>query len=56
MEERAEEINYELCLPESWKNIIPLWISEDIPSFDYGGAIVGNRTACAHILCKTPVL
>lgn len=55
MEEKDEEIDFALCLSESWKNNIPFWISEDIPSFDYGGAIVGKRAVTAHILCKTPV-
>ncbi|KAF2155213.1 nicotinate-nucleotide pyrophosphorylase [Myriangium duriaei CBS 260.36] len=41
-------------LPPSWTSIIPLWLSEDTPSFDYGGFVVGSSPAEARLLAKSP--
>lgn len=41
-------------LPPSWTTIIPTWLAEDTPSFDYGGFVVGARPAEAHLLAKSP--
>lgn len=41
-------------LPPSWKNIIPIWLAEDTPSFDYGGFVVGSSPAEAHLFAKSP--
>ncbi|TKX24670.1 nicotinate-nucleotide pyrophosphorylase [Elsinoe australis] len=41
-------------LPPSWKSVIPLWLAEDTPSFDYGGFVVGHSPAVAHLLAKSP--
>ena len=30
------------------------WLREDIPSFDYGGYVVGNGVESAVLLCKSP--
>jgi nicotinate-nucleotide pyrophosphorylase (carboxylating) len=41
-------------LPPSWTSIIPLWLAEDTPSFDYGGFVVGASPATARLLAKSP--
>ncbi|XP_069507746.1 nicotinate-nucleotide pyrophosphorylase [carboxylating] [Ambystoma mexicanum] len=30
------------------------WLQEDVPAFDYGGFVVGEREECAVLLCKSP--
>lgn len=37
----------------SWKTDITNWISEDIPSFDYGGYVVGDKEQSAVLWCKS---
>ncbi|KAH9028730.1 nicotinate-nucleotide diphosphorylase [Lactarius pseudohatsudake] len=34
--------NYSHLLPHSWKSQVSLWLTEDTPSFDYGGFVVGE--------------
>ncbi|KAH9164939.1 nicotinate-nucleotide diphosphorylase [Lactarius sanguifluus] len=34
--------NYSHLLPPSWKSQVSLWLTEDTPSFDYGGFVVGE--------------
>lgn len=34
--------DYGLLLPPSWEKKIDEWLDEDIPSFDYGGYVVGK--------------
>ncbi|KAF4552420.1 Nicotinate-nucleotide pyrophosphorylase-like protein [Elsinoe fawcettii] len=41
-------------LPPSWTSIIPQWLAEDTPSFDYGGFVVGSGPAEARLLAKSP--
>ncbi|ODV93983.1 hypothetical protein PACTADRAFT_4876 [Pachysolen tannophilus NRRL Y-2460] len=36
-----------------WKEDITSWISEDIPSFDYGGYVVGAKINTAILYCKS---
>ncbi len=31
------------------------WLAEDIPSFDYGGAVVGDKTEIAFLYGKAKV-
>lgn len=31
------------------------WIMEDVPSFDYGGAVVGDKGETMTLFCKAPV-
>ncbi len=39
------DINYSHLLTLQWdSSLITSWLSEDIPSFDYGGLVVGNRS------------
>lgn len=41
-------------LPPSWRSVIPTWLSEDTPSFDWGGFVVGSSPAEARLLAKSP--
>jgi nicotinate-nucleotide pyrophosphorylase (carboxylating) len=34
------------------KSQIEAWLKEDIPSFDYGGFVVGDKQEEATLLCK----
>ncbi len=36
-------MDYSLLLPPSWEQKIDEWLHEDIPSFDYGGFVVGKN-------------
>lgn len=40
-------------LPPSWQTKVTEWIHEDIPSFDYGGFVVGNQPEKAVLWGKT---
>ena len=39
-------------LPPSWKSQVSAWLSEDTPSFDYGGFVVGEAPREAFLLGK----
>lgn len=34
---------FDCLLPLNWKKQIDEWLAEDIPSFDYGGFVVGKQ-------------
>lgn len=40
-------------LPPSYKRTIANWLEEDCPTFDYGGFVVGDSPAVAHLYCKS---
>ncbi|KAG5351301.1 Nicotinate-nucleotide pyrophosphorylase [carboxylating] [Termitomyces sp. T112] len=42
----------EHLLPPSWKTQVTTWLAEDIPSFDYGGYVVGEAYREAFLLGK----
>jgi nicotinate-nucleotide pyrophosphorylase (carboxylating) len=42
----------EHLLPPSWKLQASAWLSEDTPSFDYGGYVVGETEREAFLLGK----
>ncbi|KAI9179065.1 nicotinate-nucleotide diphosphorylase (carboxylating) [Blastocladiella emersonii ATCC 22665] len=44
--------NYAHLLPPSWKTSVTAWLQEDIPSFDYGGFVVGDKQDEATLWCK----
>lgn len=44
--------HFEALLPTNWKSQLDEWLHEDIPSFDYGGFVVGNKAERAEIVCK----
>lgn len=35
-----------------WKQDVTNWLSEDVPSFDFGGYVVGSDVKTATLLCK----
>lgn len=41
-------------LPPSWTTTITSWLTEDTPSFDYGGFVVGSSPSTARLLAKSP--
>ncbi|KAF5322686.1 hypothetical protein D9619_000661 [Psilocybe cf. subviscida] len=43
---------FEHLLPPSWKQQVAAWLAEDIPSFDYGGYVVGEAEREAFLLGK----
>ncbi|ODV84038.1 hypothetical protein CANARDRAFT_177211 [[Candida] arabinofermentans NRRL YB-2248] len=47
--------DYQHLLPSSssWKPTITSWLNEDIPSFDYGGYVVGSNIQTATLYCKS---
>eukprot|EP00294_Goniomonas_avonlea_P001859 CAMPEP_0114562562 /NCGR_PEP_ID=MMETSP0114-20121206/12599_1 /TAXON_ID=31324 /ORGANISM="Goniomonas sp, Strain m" /LENGTH=289 /DNA_ID=CAMNT_0001748263 /DNA_START=54 /DNA_END=923 /DNA_ORIENTATION=+ len=45
--------DYHHLLPPCWKETVVRWLKEDIPSFDYGGFVVGERQVEAKLLGKT---
>lgn len=42
-----------LPLNGEWKQDVTRWLSEDVPSFDYGGYVVGETPETATLWCKT---
>lgn len=48
----ADDLKY--LLPPDLKDSVVEWLREDIPSFDYGGYVVGNVDETALLLCKAP--
>ncbi|KAH7100650.1 Quinolinate phosphoribosyl transferase [Auriculariales sp. MPI-PUGE-AT-0066] len=43
---------YAHLLPPSWKTDVAEWLKEDVPSFDYGGFVVGEDQREAFLLGK----
>lgn len=46
---------YECLLPPGWAEQVQQWLREDIPSFDYGGFVVGDAQKTALLYCKAQV-
>ncbi|KAK9764176.1 nicotinate-nucleotide diphosphorylase (carboxylating) [Basidiobolus ranarum] len=46
-------VDFSHVLPPSWKTKINEWIQEDIPSFDYGGFVVGEDEKIAILYGKS---
>ncbi|KAI2632865.1 Quinolinate phosphoribosyl transferase [Xylaria nigripes] len=44
----------EHLLPPSWKTQVTAWLSEDTPSFDYAGYVVGDHKRKATLWLKCP--
>ncbi|XP_071508110.1 nicotinate-nucleotide pyrophosphorylase [carboxylating]-like [Diadema antillarum] len=43
-----------LLSPAAISDLVQSWLREDIPSFDYGGYVVGEKEETAVLLCKSP--
>ncbi|KAK8791068.1 hypothetical protein WA158_005699 [Blastocystis sp. Blastoise] len=48
------EIMFKGLLPPTFKETVHSWIKEDIPSFDYGGYVVGDDIHEATLFAKSP--
>jgi len=46
-------MSFKNLLPPSWKTTVQQWLQEDIPSFDYGGFVVGDKLETATLYGKT---
>jgi nicotinate-nucleotide pyrophosphorylase len=44
--------SFEHLLPPSWKTQVTNWLTEDVPSFDYGGYVVGEARREAFLFGK----
>ena len=47
---------YAQLLPPSYKQDIMNWLKEDVPSFDYGGFVVGETPEVAILYGKSAVI
>lgn len=47
-------MSFQYALPANgqWKKDVTQWLTEDVPSFDIGGFVVGNDTKTATLWCK----
>lgn len=48
----ATDCKYSTLLPPNWRTKVTEWLQEDIPSFDYGGFVVGDKQDTATLYCK----
>lgn len=48
--------NVATLLPPTWKAVVREWLAQDVPTFDVGGAVVGDAPAEAALLCKTSTI
>lgn len=51
-ENTPEKFSDLLLESSGWKSQVTSWLHEDIPSFDYGGYVVGSGIQKADLLCK----
>lgn len=52
--EHGTECDYSHLLPAHFRDLTHSWLREDVPSFDYGGFVVGTKEQEAVLLCKSP--
>jgi len=43
-----------LLHPLKLRQLAADWLAEDVPAFDYGGFVVGEKMESAVLLCKSP--
>jgi len=43
-----------LLHPVKLRSLAADWLAEDVPAFDYGGFVVGEKIESAVLLCKSP--
>lgn len=46
------EPEFEHLLPANWQHLVQTWLHEDIPGFDIGGFVVGNKAETALLYGK----
>jgi nicotinate-nucleotide pyrophosphorylase (carboxylating) len=49
----AEGVHFEHLLPPNWRQKVQLWLDEDLPSFDIGGFVVGEKEETAVLYGKS---
>ena len=49
-------MDYKNLLPPTLRSSIMHWLQEDIPSFDWGGYIVGDKEVTATLYLKSTVI
>ncbi|CAO1615882.1 unnamed protein product [Sympodiomycopsis kandeliae] len=47
-------LHFAHLLPPTYQQTVSSWLTEDCPSFDYGGFVVGEELKEASLWCKTP--
>uniref|UniRef100_A0A7S4UAE4 Nicotinate-nucleotide pyrophosphorylase [carboxylating] n=1 Tax=Paramoeba aestuarina TaxID=180227 RepID=A0A7S4UAE4_9EUKA len=52
MDSKKAERNLDHLLPCGWERVVDTWLQEDVPSFDYGGFVVGDKPTTAHLFQK----
>jgi len=52
--EQGEVAPLRKLLPKCWEKNVGKWLTEDIPSFDYGGYVVGTKQERAILKGKSP--
>mmetsp|Transcript_45684 Transcript_45684/g.118067 ORF Transcript_45684/g.118067 Transcript_45684/m.118067 type:complete len:95 (+) Transcript_45684:107-391(+) len=50
---KGEAVDYSGTLPPSWKRVVEVWLDEDVPNFDAGGYVVGDKESTAFLLGKS---
>lgn len=48
--------DFSTLLPPTFKKVVQEWITEDIPSFDFGAFVVGNKEDEANLLVKSSLV
>ena len=48
------DLKFKYLLPTNWRDSINRYLSDDIPKFDYGGFVVGEKMEHAYLLGKSP--
>lgn len=46
------EHNFEHTLPANWQRLVQTWLDEDLPGFDVGGYVVGDKEETAILYGK----
>jgi len=49
----GREFHFSHLLPPNWKSVVTHWLQEDVPSFDIGGFVVGDKQELAILWAKT---
>jgi len=52
--EEETPTNFEHLLPPHWQTEVRGWVKDDVPSFDIGGLVVGDKQEEAHLFAKSP--
>lgn len=52
MSDSSPQPSFQHMLPPTYKQLVQQWIEEDLPSFDIGGFVVGDKPEIATLYCK----